>query len=323
VFRETVGDTTGSRGAASRPLAGGALVLGHDDTASDVRLRRSDLDQFERGLRRRRAVVWLAVLAILGGGAGAGAWYLTRPPGVLSAELEPNNDPAHANPIAAGTVVQGLLGKRVSANEGDRDSYRIAWPSGERRVVTVEVSGVPNLDIKLGVSDGDGLHGATVDAGRLGEGEILHRVGVDGSIVITVGQTVASGQYPVENVSDHYELKVIEERAEAGEIEPNNLTADATPLAPSHELVGYLDSRGDVDLLRWTGATGKYAIVVRGDGLPLQWRIGDGSPRTPGAATLELEHGDLIRIERGDRAASGHPLPGRDAPWSIVVVAGR
>jgi hypothetical protein len=84
------------------------------------------------------------------------------------------------------------------------------------------------------------------------------------------------------------------------------------------ELHGYLDTRLDIDLLRWTGGDGTYTIVVRADGLPLEWRIGEAKPRTPGAATVELHKGDLIRIERTDRAGHGS-LVGRDTTWSVVV----
>jgi hypothetical protein len=57
---------------------------------------------------------------------------------------------------------------------------------------------------------------------------------------------------------------------------------------------------------------------VRADGLPLTWRVADGKPRTPGAASVELHKGDMIRLERADRADKGS-LPGRDVMWSIVV----
>jgi hypothetical protein len=74
----------------------------------------------------------------------------------------------------------------------------------------------------------------------------------------------------------------------------------------------------DLDLLRWTGDVGTYHIVVRAEGVPLVWRLPDGKARTPGAATIELGHGDLIRLERTDRSGKGE-LAGRDAQWSVVV----
>jgi hypothetical protein len=96
------------------------------------------------------------------------------------------------------------------------------------------------------------------------------------------------------------------------------MDADANPLGLAGELRGYLDTRQDVDLLRWTGGTGTYNIVVRADGVPLVWRLPDGKARTPGAAAIELHQGDLIRLERTDRGGTG-ALAGRDGQWSVVV----
>src|SRR5207344_2331096 len=110
---------------------------------------------------------------------------------------------------------------------------------------TVAVTGLPNIDVTLSVNDGDGLHGATVDEAGVGAGEVLHRRAVDGPIAITVGEALGKDQkLPIENVSDPYTLTVTEETL-AGEAEPNNMDADANPLALTEELRGYLDTRLD------------------------------------------------------------------------------
>jgi hypothetical protein len=251
------------------------------------------------------------------GAAAAGAWFLLRAKPPLTEEAEPNNDGSHANRIAVGDVT-GFIGKRMSTQDGDRDVYIMKWPSGEKHVVTVKVSGIPNLDINLSENDEDGVHGATSDEGRVGEGEVLHRRSVDGPLVITVGETVPKGTLPVENVSDAYTLSVIDEKL-VGETEPNNSDADANPLEPSHELRGYLDSRSDVDELRWMGADGTFNVIVRADSLPLAWSTGDNKLRTPGSAKVKLAHGDVIRLERTDKSSTGS-LPARDTMWSVVVM---
>ncbi len=307
VFAETVGDATGPR----VKVAGGALALDPGD--SDLRLRRSDLDAFERGLRRRQAVVWGGTGLLAAGGAAALALYLTRPPPTTTVEREPNDDPAQADRIAAGTKVTGYLGKRRTKAEGDRDVYTLQLPGGGRRIVSVSVTGIPNLDLSLAIDH------AVADEGGVGAGEAVHRRAVDGPVTITIAQTIAGDrELPVENVSDPYTLEVTEEAPEGGEIEPNNMEADATELSPGLPVRGYLDSRGDVDVLRWTGGPGTFEVVVSAEGVPLQWRVGDGVRRTPGAAKIELARGDVIRIERRDPEQRG-PLVGRDAPWTIVV----
>src|SRR4051812_9694367 len=98
VYGETVHDATGP-GRGSRSLAGGRLVLEHDERSSDLRLRRSDIDAFERGLRRRRALVLGGSVAIGLGGISAAAALVMRDPPALREEREPNDDTAHANRI--------------------------------------------------------------------------------------------------------------------------------------------------------------------------------------------------------------------------------
>ncbi len=319
VYTETVHDVTGAGSRpGSRSLAGGRLVLEHDEGASDLRLRRSDIDAFERGIKRRRVVLLGGTGALAIGAIAGGALLLSREAPALREEREPNDDAAQANKIAAGPPVTGFLGKRHSPTEPDRDMYVVSWPTGSRRVVTIMVSGLPNIDVSLSVSDGAGLRGATVDEAGIGVGEVLRRRATDGPVVITVGETLGAGQKtPIENVSDPYIVTVTEE-ALGGEVEPNNLDADANPLVVAEEMRGYLDTRLDHDLLRWTGDPGTYRIVVRADGVPLVWRLPDGKARTPGAATIELGRGDLIRLERTDRGGKGD-LVGRDAPWSVVI----
>ena len=314
VYAETVGDATGSRSSASRGLRGGRLVT-DDDDESDLRLRRSDIDAFEIGLKRRRVLVvgGAAVLAL--GAAGAGAYVLTREPPPATSEVEPNNEAADATRIAPGAPVTALLGKRVSTREGDRDHFVVEWPAGSRRTASVVVTAPPNIDIHLTVADS--VHTIEVDEGKVGEPEMVYRRAVQGPVIVRVTQTMAKDQkLPVENVSDAYTVTVTEETT-PGEVEPNATSADATPLALGQELRGYLETRADSDLLRWTGDDGTYNVVVRADGLPLAWRVDDSKPRTPGQATIELERGALIRLERTDRSAAA--IAGRDVVWSVVV----
>ena len=318
IYSETVYDATPGGRLGSRRLAVSRLVLDPDDEASDLRLRRADIDAFERGLKRQRWVLLGGTASVAAAVVAGGVALLTRTPPPLREEHEPNDDAGQANQIAAGIPVTGVLGKRHSTTEPDRDAFLVPWPAGSRRIVTVAVTGLPNIDVSLTVNDRDGLHGATVDEAGVGAGEVLHRRQVDGPIVITVGEVLPKDQrLPIENVSDPYTLTVTEDTV-PGEAEPNNMEADATPLALSAELRGYLDTRADIDLLRWTGGPGAYNIVVRSDGLPMVWKLPDGKLRTPGAAAIELATGDVIRLERSDRSGSG-PLASRDVPWAVVV----
>jgi len=320
VYSETVEHHTGPGRSGSGNVRTRTLHIAPDDHAdSELRLRRSDIDAYERGLRRGRWISLTLMTLVVLGAVGGGLWFLFRERPPVSEEKEPNNDAAHADKIAANGPVTGHLGRRLSPQEGDRDTFIIRWPSGSRRTVTVRVTGLPNLDINLAMGRGDGGNATQSDDGRIGEGEVLHRRAIEGPLVISVGQTLAKGALPVENVSDAYTLTVTEEPL-VGETEPNMIDADANPLELTRELRGYLDARDDVDQLRWTGDDGTYKIIVRADGgLPLAWRTSDGNKRTPGSAQVTLKRGEMIRLERTDRTSAG-PLTARDAMWSVVVM---
>ncbi|HUS27118.1 MAG TPA: serine/threonine-protein kinase [Kofleriaceae bacterium] len=321
VYAETVEHGTGpggGRAVASKSLGRRGFHIAEEDTGeSDLRLRRSDIDAFERGLKRQKYFSLSILVVLILGSAGAGAWFVMREKPPLTEEAEPNNDGNHANKIAVGDVT-GFIGKRMSPQDGDRDVFVVPWQSGERHVVSVKVSGLPNLDINLTLNDGDGMHGQTADDGRVGEGEVMHRRSVDGPLVVTISETVPKGTLPVENISDAYTLTVIDETT-AGEREPNATDADANALELTQEMRGYLDSRNDVDELRFMGPDGTYNVIIRADGLPLAWSLGDDKLRTPGSAKVKLAHGALLRLERTDRSSTG-PLPARDTMWSVVVM---
>ncbi len=306
IYAETV-ETTGVK-KLSRGLGGGHIA---DDFASesDLRLRRSDIDSYEASIKRRNWLVLAMMVLLLGGAAAGAAWYLTQPVPPLTTEAEGNDEPDVANRIAAGQPVTGYLGKRRSTTEGDRDVYKVEWPSGEKRVVSVTVTGVPNLDITLALGTRE-----MIDEGRIGDGEALHRRTVDGSLIVTIGQNVVKGTLPVENVSDAYTLTVTEEAAKGGEIEPNGTDADANTVDAGDQLRGYLDHASDVDLLRFAGSDGTYTVTLTTNDPTTVWSLSDGKQRTPGVAEVTLARGEVIRIQRGLKGT-----PKRDATWSFEI----
>jgi hypothetical protein len=182
----------------------------------------------------------------------------------------------------------------------------VEWPSGERRVVSVTVTGVPNLDLNLAIG------GETSDEGRLGEGEALHRRAIDGSLVVTIGETVPLGTLPVENVSDAYTLTVTEEPLKGGEVEPNGIEADANAIVAGEQLRGYLDHVGDVDLLRFGGTGGTYTVTLTTSDPSVIFR-----PATASSAPRHRpsrSRGEIIRIVRGPKST-----PKREATWSFEI----
>jgi serine/threonine-protein kinase len=321
------GDQVGDRTPFSVHRPSGRRLTEDEDAVSGMHLRREDLDDYERALRRRawivRGVLALFMLAIV---VVAAWWLFLRPNPPHTAEVEPNNDDAHATRIAAGTDVTGYLGKRVSRGEPDSDAYLVPWSAGSTHVVSVRVSGLPNLDLAMQLHDSRDQQIATADETGVGGGEVLLRWKVDGPLVVHVGEALAPGALPVENVSDPYTLTVTAEEVSAGwETEPNGNAPDATPLPPGSAVRGWLEARGELDLLRWEGDTGPVLVEVTADAaLPLRWRGPDGVSREPGAATVTLEHGAILRLERTDRGVPhDRPLPGLDSPWTVTATPAR
>ncbi len=135
VFAETVTEATGPGRSSSRARA--RFAIGPpEDRDSDLRLRRSDIDAFERSLVRRKWLTSGFFILLALGAAGAAAWAFMREPPPLTEEREPNDDAQHANTIAAGAQVTGYLGKRRSTTEGEASTSSPCASPGSRTSIS-------------------------------------------------------------------------------------------------------------------------------------------------------------------------------------------
>ena len=291
---------------------------------SDRRLRRADLDAYERSLKRRRWL-WLVLLPVLAGGAGGGAWYWldwrARQP--RTAEVEPNDERVDATPIGSGVPVTAHIGRRLSKTESDRDTFRlleVPAPSGGDQL-TVTVSGLPNMDVALALYDARDQLLATRDDGGVGQPEHLraHRVRSPVYLVVSESRPAASRALPTENVSDTYTLTATLTRGQPEmESEPNDTAIDAAPLA-APAIAGWLERRDDVDVFRFSGAGGRYRIALTGaDAVPIWLRR--GSDQLGREARIQLAPGDIISVGRDDRGLPREQdLPGADQRYTLTV----
>ncbi len=325
-YAALVGDRAALAAQRAQPGASGPgrrALTEDDEPMSELRLRRADIDGYERSLRRGRWLAMGVALAVVGAVGGGAAWWLRwRTAAPVRAEREPNDDRPHANRIAAATTVTGVLGRRRSPTEPDVDLFRL--PRQGAGALTVELTGLPNIDVALTVRDAAGQIIASADEQGVAGDERLFARRVDGPVTIEVGEVMTSA-LPVENVSDRYHLTVREEPAAPDwEREPNGDVSDALDVAPSATVRGHLEARTDVDALRWTGPPGPVVVEVTAPApLPLSWRGPDGRDRGPGRAALTLATGDVLTLRRADRDAAKGALPGADLAWAVTILPQR
>ncbi len=306
----------------SRESSVGSLSLprpAQDESDSDFRLHRSDLDDFERSLRRRRRVIAGAGITLLVGAVAAAAYGLTRPTLPVTTERERNDELNSANYIAAGQAVTGFIGKRRTRSEGDRDVFRLQGKALEH-VITAELSGLPNIDVALSLVGADGKTTAFVDEAGVGAGEVLYRRRVSGVVYVAVEQSRdGNSVVPQENVSDIYRVTVTDGplAAPGEETEPNSGAADANDLRASVALTGHLETRVDVDTLRWAGAAGPVQFTVQSDLGSLRWQVANGQWRGIGTALIDVQPGDLVRVERTDRETPTSKAASAAASWTV------
>jgi hypothetical protein len=215
------------------------------------------------------------------------------------AELEPNDDPAHAVPFGDGNFV-GFLGP------GDVDVYRyIAATPVE---LDFEATPPERVDLKLEVIREDGTALTRTDVGKRREAERLPNLYVSGSLLLRLSAGKGDG-----NLDEPYRIHASSRPAEPGnEREPNDTTALATTLSAGVTGAGLCFPRGDID--RWLAQApvavgGSLAISVRPvPGLTLDVRV------------QSITGKDLTRFRvGGDASAPTRVNPGSDGCCSIQI----
>jgi serine/threonine-protein kinase len=298
---------------------------------SAIRLRRADLDEYERSLRRRRRVRVALVPALLLVAASSAAYAVwLRPEPVRRAEVEPNDDLDHATLIAPGQAVPGYLGKRISKTEPDRDYYRVPLPAGAsgELVITAHVSALPNIDVALSLLDPTGKVLAQVsEFGPAGD-EWLRRVRVRSAVFVRISESMPEApRLPTENVSDAYTLTVhFDSVSDERESEPNDSPSDAHALRPGQPVIAHLDRRADRDVYRFEGPAGPYLLTIEGpDELPVSWQLDTGALQHDRQARIDLGPGDVLRLTRSDPvpppgdARLPRTLPGAALSYTLTV----
>ena len=231
--------------ALTVPIDDADIVDGMGD-----RLRRSDVDDYEWGLRRRRWTMRI-VLPLLAAGVvagGAALWSRYGGERADTVEREPNNTPGYANLLPSGVPIHGTIGKLGADGHGDVDYFRI--PAGKgARTVDARLEGIPGVDLVLELYDGQGRRIAKSDERGRGWGEWLQPTMIGpAESYLAVREFWLQGEKPTEDAPDPYTLTVRWGAPQAGwEVEPNDWPAASTPLAAGGRVRGYLGRADDQD----------------------------------------------------------------------------
>lgn len=226
---------------------------------------RGEFERFERSIKVKRALSWLAASLLVLSVVLLGVWQLAHFLGLDVAvdlrhrlfavdhrsEREPNNEPNEAERLYTDVVVEGHLGKRVSLTESDRDWFIIRNEGAERRVLKAELTPIPQMDLVLQAVVFDRSGSTTIaesNVGGPGEGEAISGVSINRSgLFILVREEWVLGRPPTENVSDSYRLRAELLDPEEHEGEPNDLVGSASKLRMNSTIRGAVGEPGDVD----------------------------------------------------------------------------
>ncbi len=297
---------------------------------------REDFDAFERSLRMRRIVAPVVTLMMLVS-AGAGAWwFLTKGErtgtAVYTEEREPNGEPQTATRIPLGEPVRGMIGAAQSESQSDLDVYRLELPS--EGALSVSVTGVPDMNLVVGVFGADGALLASLDDGRVAQGERVDGLRVaEGPLYLRVQERrhpTEPARPPRETTQHSYTLLVERAEDEDGRLErePENDRLDSVvesfsgkavrgftgiPLRPDVET--FEQPLSSVDLFRIAAVPGGgrvWAIVVPPEGGRLAvadehrvdtWRKRENpNVRNAGLPSFVEAHGGapvLVALEEG------------------------
>jgi serine/threonine protein kinase len=230
---------------------------------------RGDIDHYERSLRRRSQMGWALVALFFVSAIAAGAWaFFTRDPvDTRTAELEPNNTIGAANVLPEGRTFTAQLGKRQDEQRSDADFYTIQNPGRDRRVVRVEVTALPNMDIVFELfREGISSPLLTADSGGIGQPEVVPNFVIDGPrYYVRVRELWESGSRPTENVSDTYQVRWRYADPEEGdEREVNDSLELAERVRMGETRRGFIGWGGDEDVYCLEGAATDVVARVEG-----------------------------------------------------------
>ncbi len=291
-------------------------------------LSREDFDRFETRLRLRRGLAPFIALTLLAGGVALAfkAFHTVTQVTVSSHELEPNDDPGRATPIALATDVTGAINAR-SGGEADRDLYTLELPRDQSYRATV--TGVPDLNVTLEVLQLE----KTAEGEKLKRRLFLDDVGLGGDervdgLALLAGRAwlrveekpfcTEPNRPPREKSLVPYTLRLEPLAPCSCETEPNDTELTAQPLPLTRALTGFAAARvPELDRLSGVRPDAPFSAA--------DWfRVDAPAQETVTVAVVPPERGSLLVLDgaaweswRQKKAAS--PRSVLPLPEAVVV----
>lgn len=206
---------------------------------------KEEFNHFERNLRFRKTITsfFLFTLLLLFGYFffwGIILENFTR----HRAEKEPNNEISTATQIFINTPIHGFI-SRGFENDLDQDLFLIRPENQEQEVASVEVTGIPGVDLELTILNSAGMRLLTVNSAGIGQGEHISNLRFPNGIfyvMISANNMNTNHHIPYE-LFVHYRSSFIGE-----EYEPNNRANQTRIISNNNRFIGSIGWRGDHDL---------------------------------------------------------------------------
>jgi hypothetical protein len=208
----------------------------------------------------RRAIAFFATVVVVLAGIGGWLWLDSKKS--MGRESEPNDTWDQANPLGPQNDATGVIGKRRSGTAADQDCYRMP-PVKDTDDVTVQVTGVPNMDLQVSLHAADGSALLTQSHRGRGRGEELRHPGLRKTLrALCITEYLPAGAVASESLSDKYTLHVLVQAGHAGlEQEPND-DGPGNEIAPDALVSASLDGEGDRDVFALQGQLEPHILSI-------------------------------------------------------------
>ncbi|MFK7988094.1 MAG: protein kinase [Sandaracinaceae bacterium] len=303
-YLESVGQSGGLESASLPGLSPVSSTSGRQRKVAT----RGDVDQFERSLRRRSVLYSAFGFLLVVGLIGAGVWaWTSRTPPVVVTETEPNDDLVDADELPMDTTFTAYLGARFDRSRSDADVYVLRSSQRDRRILRLEVSSIPNMDLVVEIfREGVRTPLLVADSGGVGQAEIIPNFPIEGPThYVRVRELWESGQFPTENVTDAYTIRAsLVSRADDEEHEINDSPERAETLTLEAPRRGYIGWGGDEDV--YCVSEPVEGVHFEVSGLPMVNLVLEQIDRRTGRVR-RIDDGGVGESERGpavDRAAA-------------------